>query len=183
METTAILNYQKIWQSVVNNRISMYHRIDPLAVSIKHNSIKHSMPIVVCIRRRCVGTRQSMEMMFRIALNRLNSMFFFTESGESSSDDENLSDNNNAASASSKLNGNDTSNGNTKSNQNERNDSSASNFPIPSTSTGITGNGNFCFGFRLIYLTDCWTFSLISFCVCSSCCRSQFSHRSNARFR
>lgn len=72
METTAILNYQKIWQSVVNNRISMYHRIDPLAVLIKRNFIKHSMPIVVCIRRWCVGTRQ-------IALNKLNSMFFFLQ--------------------------------------------------------------------------------------------------------
>lgn len=66
----------------------------------------------------------------------------FLESGDSSSsDDENLSDSKNSPAALPKLNGNpETSNGAGRSNQNERNDSSA-NFPIPSTSTGITGNG------------------------------------------
>lgn len=67
---------------------------------------------------------------------------FRLESGESSSsDDENLSDNNNSPAALSKINGNqETSSANGRSTQNERNDSSV-NFPIPSTSTGITGNG------------------------------------------
>lgn len=65
------------------------------------------------------------------------------ESGDSSStDDENLSDNNNSSVAQSKINTNqETSNGTSRLNQNDRTDSSAS-FPIPSTSTGITANGN-----------------------------------------
>lgn len=70
---------------------------------------------------------------------------FVSESGESSSsDDENLSDNNNSAAALSKINGNqETSTANGRSTQND----SSANFPIPSTSTGITGNGKSTFSF------------------------------------
>lgn len=87
----------------------------------------------------------------------------------SSSDDENLSDNNNSSSTISKMNNNhETSNGTARINQNERIDSSA-NFPIPSTSTGITGNGNLDIITRrrciLMTLTSFNRFQILFYCV------------------
>lgn len=41
------LNCLKIWPNVVNNHTLMYHRIDLLAVSIKHNYTKLILQIVV----------------------------------------------------------------------------------------------------------------------------------------
>lgn len=138
MATTVKRNCQKIWLSVANNRISTCHHGGPIDVSTKLNCTRLSMRIVVKTKKN-----NGFICEFRVDF-KTETMFLSTDSGDSSSsDDENLSDNNNSASGQPKLNGNKDSG---RSNQSERIESSA-NFPIPSTSTGITGNGTFTINF------------------------------------